>query len=197
MSPQIISTVASQYIQMPGHEIEWLGFVVPERNLKLFPPFLCLEFGHQIKYEKLTQAGRRYHVPSCFNICIYCALPRGPPQDSIFIQFSILEGIAVKKHERKIIFIDGQKVEVSNKIYEEYKHSHRKERYFMRDLKRSKIIIEGERITETFGREDSVERLMDTQPQLFVEQGDGPEELLDKKELLKCLTKALRMLTDE
>lgn len=36
-----------------------------------------------------------------------------------------------------------------------------------------------------------------TYPQYFVEESDGPEEQLDKKELLKCLTKALQALSDE
>ena len=67
----------------------------------------------------------------------------------------------------------------------------------MKDLKRGQIRIDGEKITVKPGREDSVERLIETNPQYFVEESDGPEELLDKKELLECLTKALRTLTDE
>lgn len=67
----------------------------------------------------------------------------------------------------------------------------------MKDLKRGRITVDGEKITIKAGREDSVERLIDTHPQYFVEQSDGPEETLDKQVLLKCLTKALSTLSDE
>ena len=103
----------------------------------------------------------------------------------------------MKSENRKIITVDGRKIEVTDEVYKEYQRGQRKERYIMKDLKRGTIKIEGEKIINKPSREDSMERLIDTHPQYFVEESDGPEELLDKKELLECLTKALRTLSDE
>ncbi len=103
----------------------------------------------------------------------------------------------MKNNDKRVIDIDGRKIEVSEEVYKEYQRGQRKERYIMKDLKRGQIRIDGEKITVKPGREDSVERLIETHPQYFVEESDGPDELLYKKELLECLTKALRTLTDE
>lgn len=123
--------------------------------------------------------------------------PRAPPPGFDFQHIQILEVTNVKNNGKRVIELDGRKIEVSEEVYKEYQRGQRKERYIMKDLKRGQIRIDGEKITVKPGREDSVERLIETNPQYFVEESDGPEELLDKKELLECLTKALRTLTDE
>lgn len=103
----------------------------------------------------------------------------------------------MKNNGKRIIEIDGRRIEVSEEVYKEYQRGQRKERYIMKDLKRGQIKIDGKKITVKPGREDSVERLIETHPQYFVEKSDGPEELLDKKELLECLTEALHSLSAE
>lgn len=123
--------------------------------------------------------------------------PRAPPPEFDFQQIQILEVTNVKNNDTRVIDIDGRKIEVSEEVYKEYQRGQRKERYIMKDLKRGQVRINGEKITVKPSREDSVERLIETHPQYFVEESDGPEELLDKKELLECLTRALRTLTDE
>jgi len=123
--------------------------------------------------------------------------PRAPPPGFDFQQIQILEVTNVKNNGKRIIEIDGRRIEVSEEVYKEYQRGQRKERYIMKDLKRGQIKIDGKKITVKPGREDSVERLIETHPQYFVEKSDGPEELLDKKELLECLTEALHSLSAE
>ena len=103
----------------------------------------------------------------------------------------------MKNNGKRVIELDGRKIEVSEEVYKEYQRGQRKERNIMKDLKRVQNRIDGEKITDKPGREYSVERMIETNTHNFVEESDGPEELLDKKELLECLTKALRTLTDE
>ena len=98
----------------------------------------------------------------------------------------------MNEQKKWYITVGTERIEVTEEVYKEYQRSQRKERYIMKDLKCGQIRVGGEKITVKPGREDSVERLIDTHPQYFVEESDGPEEQLDKKELLKCLTKALQ-----
>lgn len=140
------------------------------------------------RFGSLTDAFKKVHWP--FG-------PRAPPPRFVFQQIQILEVTSVNKNDKRVIEIDGRKIEVSEEVYMEYHRGQRKERYIMKDLKRGQIMIDGEKITVKPGREDSVERLIETHPQYFIEESEGPEELLEKKELLECLAEALHSLSDE
>lgn len=146
-----------------------------------------IQYPIKVSIEKKTRLLSSEVIPSC----------RSPPSRFDFQQIQILEVTNVKNNGKRIIEIDGRRIEVSEEVYKEYQRGQRKERYIMKDLKRGQIKIDGEKITVKPGREDSVERLIETHPQYFVEKSDGPDELLDKKDLLECLTKALCTLTDE
>lgn len=123
--------------------------------------------------------------------------PRSPPSGFDFQQIQILEVTNVKNSGKKVIEIEGRKIEVSEEVYKEYQRGQRKDRYIMKDLKRGTIKIEGEKVSIRPSREDSMERLIDTHPQYFVEANAGPEELLVKKDLLDCLEKAIHSLSAE
>lgn len=42
------------------------------------------------------------------------------------------------------LYINGQSIKVSKKMYEEYYYWERKEQYFMKDLKKGKMVIDSE-----------------------------------------------------
>lgn len=65
------------------------------------------------------------------------------------------------------LYIEGKRVKVSEEVYREYYKGERKERYFMRDLKTERVMIDPQsgEVTIIPGREDSYERLMESRSQ--------------------------------
>lgn len=68
-----------------------------------------------------------------------------------FSNSGILNRLRLKISEVKImsekdyfLFVNGQRIQVSKEVYEEYYYWERQERYFMNDLKKGKMIINSE-----------------------------------------------------
>ena len=102
------------------------------------------------------------------------------------------------KKEKYYIGISGQSFEVSHEVYELYYKGQRKERYFMKDLKREQKRINpktGE-IMVIPSREDSYERLLEAEKQ-FVADDESVEELVMRGIMLERLDYAMKKLTKE
>lgn len=102
------------------------------------------------------------------------------------------------KKEKYYIGISGQSFEVSREVYEVYYKGQRKERYFAEDLKRGQKRI-NPKTGETMvipSREDSYERLLDTEKQ-FVSDAESVEELVMHSIMVERLDHALKKLTKE
>lgn len=93
------------------------------------------------------------------------------------------------------LYIGGKPVKVSKEVYQEYYRGERKERYFMEDLKteRMKIDQETQSVTVIPSREDSYERLLETDKQFSMPCQPVEEEAI----LSVLLEKALRCLSAE
>lgn len=82
-----------------------------------------------------------------------------------------------EEQKKFYLYIDGQAVPVSEQVYRAYHHYARKEEYFTYDLKREQFTCCQETQTAAFtpGREDSYERLLETNHQ-FAAGDPTPEE---------------------
>ena len=62
----------------------------------------------------------------------------------------------------RYLYVDGEKIPVSEEIYKVYYHFSRKERYFSEDLKQEKLLYDSEQQIAVLlpSREDSYERLI-------------------------------------
>lgn len=102
------------------------------------------------------------------------------------------------KKEKYYVGLNGQNFEVSREVYEVYYKGQRKERYFAEDLKRGQKRI-NPKTGETMvipSREDSYERLLDTEKQ-FVSDAESVEELVMHSIMVERLDHALKKLTKE
>ena len=100
--------------------------------------------------------------------------------------------------EKYYVGLNGQNFEVSREVYEVYYKGQRKERYFAEDLKRGQKRI-NPKTGETMvipSREDSYERLLDTEKQ-FVSDAESVEELVMHSIMVERLDHALKKLTKE
>lgn len=96
--------------------------------------------------------------------------------------------------ENFYLYIDGQRVKVSEEVYREYYRGERKERYFMEDLKKEHIFIDSETqaVTVIPSREVSYEHL-----EAFGEQF-GADEMLEESVVRSVLLKsALQTLSSD
>ena len=101
---------------------------------------------------------------------------------------------------QRYIYIDGQRIPVSEDIYQEYHKFTRKEKYFSVDLKIGKFIYDPEKQIAILlpGREDSLERLMEQDDQFQDFEAETVEDAVIRAILLEKLRRALRTLpTDE
>ena len=93
------------------------------------------------------------------------------------------------------LYIDGQRVRVSEEVYTEYKRGEEKERYFMRRLKKGRFVPdEKEGIVRYFpSKEVSFEQLMneDCEPQ---DDGETPEDAAIRATIAESLKAALEGL---
>ena len=88
------------------------------------------------------------------------------------------------------LYIEGTRVKVSEEVYREYYKGERKERYFMKDLKERRVLIDPQsgEVTIIPGREDSYERLMETHRQ-FASYGNVEEQTVQSLLLEQALSK--------
>lgn len=100
-------------------------------------------------------------------------------------------------NKKYTLIINGQKVLVSEEIYQAYKQGKRKERYMSKDLKANKFVIDGESVTEIPSREDSYDRLLELDKQFPDTNEPLPEDAVCKAEMLQALEKALHTLPDD
>ncbi len=91
------------------------------------------------------------------------------------------------------LYIEGKRIEVTEEVYREYYRGERRERYFMEDLKHGRTVTNPKTKESRYvpGREDSLERLMESGVQ-FAEKGEDMEEQTITSQLLEC---ALKLLT--
>ena len=96
------------------------------------------------------------------------------------------------------LYINGQPIKVNKEVYEEYYYWERKERYFMKDLKKGKVVIDS-KAGETIiipSREVSYENYFN-QGEPFVESEETLEDQLFKYLELEKLEDALKGISEE
>ena len=96
---------------------------------------------------------------------------------------------------KKYIFLNGEKFEVSKEVYKVYHRSRRYEEYFMYEKKTGKIIIEGEKVTFKDSLEVSIQKL--EQEGIELKHNYNLEEDVLLKEKINTVHNALSKLTDE
>lgn len=101
--------------------------------------------------------------------------------------------------EQRFLYIEGEKIPVSEEIYRAYYQLARKERYFSEDLKREKLFYDSERKIAVLlpGREDSYERLLEQNEQFSDPATETPEKAAIKADLMDRLERALYTLSDD
>lgn len=95
------------------------------------------------------------------------------------------------------LYIDGQPIKVTEEIYREYKKAEDKERYFMRRLKKGRIVVDQEKGDVLYlpSREASLEQLIETARD-FPAPGGSAEDRALKSYQLEKLQEALDSLSD-
>lgn len=102
------------------------------------------------------------------------------------------------EREKYYIAMDGQVFEVSRELYEAYYKGQRKDKYFTHDLKEEHMRVDKEtgQITIIPSREDSYERLLETEKQ-FAEDAEDVMETAIRAVMLEKLNEALHTLTED
>lgn len=100
--------------------------------------------------------------------------------------------MAVTAEKEYFLYIEGKRIEVTEEVYREYYRGERRERYFMEDLKHGRTVTNPKTKESRYvpGREDSLERLMESGVQ-FAEKGEDMEEQTITSLLLECASKLL------
>ena len=114
----------------------------------------------------------------------------------LIFDFRILEGNM--REDEFFLYINGQRVRVSEEIYKEYRHSEDKEQYFMEYLKQGRYVKNQDsgRTEYIPSREVSYEKLLEESHELR-HQEEALEEKVLRKLLMEDLARALRSLSDE
>ena len=99
----------------------------------------------------------------------------------------------------RYLYVDGEKIPVSEEIYKVYYHFSRKERYFSEDLKQEKLLYDSEQQIAVLlpSCEDSYERLLEQDKQCPAPDTITPEDAAVKADLLERLAQALHTLSDD
>lgn len=102
------------------------------------------------------------------------------------------------EREKYYIALDGHAFEVSRELYEAYYKGQRKDKYFTHDLKEEHTRVDKEtgQITIIPSREDSYERLLETEKQ-FAEDAEDVMETAIRAVMLEKLNEALHTLTED
>lgn len=101
--------------------------------------------------------------------------------------------------KKRKLWVNGQFVEVSEEVYQVYMQGDRKMRYFEKDLKTERTILDDDGTIQRVipSREDSLERLMDDNARQFSDTGESVEDAVLRKLAEDELRRALEMLTDD
>lgn len=96
------------------------------------------------------------------------------------------------------LYINGQPVKVSKEVYKEYYYWERKEKYFMKDLKRGKMVIDPEigKVRIIPSREVSYEEYFNQGEPFIMPEKMLEDQLLDVL-LLEKLNGALKLISEE
>ena len=97
--------------------------------------------------------------------------------------------------DKKYIFLNGKKFEVSEEVYKVYHRSRRYEEYFMYEKKTGKIIIEGEKVIFKDSLEVAIQKL--EQEGIEMKHSYNLEQDVLLKEQIDIIHNALSKLTDE
>ena len=98
----------------------------------------------------------------------------------------------------KIIFMDGQKIYVTEEVYIVYTKGERKSKYFTEDLKRERMIVDQEKETIKIipSREDSYERLTCDCEKEFADKSENTEDKAMMALMIEKMRDAVTMLTE-
>ena len=101
--------------------------------------------------------------------------------------------------EKHYLYIDGQKVPVSEQIYKTYWEYSEKERYFMGKPKQETFVYDQEAQVATLfpAREDSYERLLEADQQFVADEAPVEEQVVTSiwmKDLMRDLSKEERKI---
>lgn len=101
--------------------------------------------------------------------------------------------------DKKQIWMDGQLIEVTEAVYEAYMKGDRKIRYFERDLKTERFILDEDgHVRQVIpSREDSLDRLSEDNAEQFPDERESVEELVLRRLRHEQLRKALDILTEK
>lgn len=99
--------------------------------------------------------------------------------------------------DKKKIWMNGQLIEVTEEVYAAYMKGDRKIRYFEKDLKTERFLLdESGRLRQVIpSREDSLDRLMEDNAEQFADQHESVEDQVFRKISLEQLYEALQRLT--
>lgn len=97
------------------------------------------------------------------------------------------------------LYINGQRMSVSEEVYNTYWHYTEKEKYFMNKLKQEKFLCDQEKSRARFlpSREDSFDRLLENDTQFEDISTESMDDSVTKSDLLGRLSSALATLSDE
>lgn len=100
--------------------------------------------------------------------------------------------------DKKKIWMNGQLIEVTEEVYAAYMKGDRKMRYFEKDLKTERFLLDenGQLRQVIPSREDSLDRLMEDNAEQFADQHESVEDQVFRKISLEQLYEALQRLTD-
>lgn len=100
--------------------------------------------------------------------------------------------------DKKKIWLNGQLIEVTEEVYAAYMKGDRKMRYFEKDLKTERFLLDenGQLRQIIPSREDSLDRLMEDNAEQFADQHESVEDQVFRKISLEQLYEALQRLTD-
>ncbi|MCD8331948.1 MAG: sigma-70 family RNA polymerase sigma factor [Oscillospiraceae bacterium] len=103
------------------------------------------------------------------------------------------------KADKKWIFMNGQLIEVTDEVYEFILKSNRKIRYYEKDLKTQRIIVDktGQIVKILPSREDSLDRLADEAAVQFPDPQENVEEAVLRRLSMEQLHRAIARLQDE
>ena len=101
------------------------------------------------------------------------------------------------RKDKYVIYIDKTPVPVSEEVYREYKRAEEKEQYFMKRLKKGKVSVDRNGNIDILpAKEISLEQLIEKCGEL-PDNGESVEEQIVRMQLLECLEKGLKSLSDE
>ncbi|MDO4340734.1 MAG: sigma-70 family RNA polymerase sigma factor [Eubacteriales bacterium] len=100
--------------------------------------------------------------------------------------------------DKKQIWMNGQLIEVTEEVYAAYQKGDRKMRYFEKDLKTERFLLDenGQLLQVIPSREDSLDRLMADNAEQFADQHESVEDQVFRRISMEQLYEALQRLTN-